>query len=116
MNIINYNTREIADELYNNSALTMEGLAEESIPDLIEWIKQYTAIKNENVYVIKGKDMDIIYGLTGSNAYPDDCTIISVKLEDMESPMAVAIPRFQIGARWYDDIVDNNARREAEKE
>ena len=25
----------------------------------------------------------------------------------------IAIPRFQIGGRWFNDIVDNNARREA---
>ena len=114
MEIIKYNTKEIADKLYNNSALTLEGLAEESIPDLLNWIKQFTEIKNETVYVIKGKDMDSIYGLTGDNAYPDDCTIVSVMLNDLENPLAVTGARFQIGARWYDDIVDNNARREAE--
>ena len=33
-------------------------------------------------------------------------------LLDMENSMAVVMPRFQIGARWFDDIVMNNAARE----
>ena len=94
------------------SALTMEGLAEESIPDFIEWIKEYTPMKSETAYIISGKTMNEVYCLTGDNAYPDDLTIVSIKLEDMEKPMAIIMPRFQIGARWFDDIVENNLRRE----
>lgn len=94
------------------SALTIEGLLEESIPDFIDWIKQYTPMKKEIAYVIKGETMNHVYNLTGNNAYPDDCTIVSIKLEDMENSMAVVIPRFNIGARWFDDIVMNNAARE----
>ena len=103
------------DELKNlESALTIEGLAEDSIPDFIEWIKEHTPMKNEIAYVIKGKTMNRMYGLTGKNAYPDDLTIVSIKLEDMENSMAVVVPRFEIGARWFDDIVINNAMRESE--
>ena len=49
------------------------------------------------------------YGLSGSNAYPEDCTIVSVT--DINQ-MAITIPRFEVGGRWFDDIVDNNTRRE----
>lgn len=28
--------------------------------------------------------------------------------------MRLAIPRFEVGGRWFDDVVDNNARREKE--
>ena len=94
------------------SALTMEGLAEDSISEFIDWVKQYTPMKSETAYVIKGKTMNDVYMLTGNNKYPDDCTIVSIKLEDMENSMAVVIPRFNIGARWFDDIVMNNAARE----
>lgn len=94
------------------SALTMEGLAEDSIPEFIDWVKQYTPMKSETAYIIKGKIMNDVYMLTGNNKYPDDCTIVSIKLEDMENSMAVVIPRFNIGARWFDDIVMNNAARE----
>lgn len=96
------------------SALTIEGLAEDSIPEFIDWVKQHTPMKNETAYIIKGKTMNSVYGLTGNNAYPDDCTIVSIKLEDMENFTAVVIPRFQIGARWFDDIVMNNAFREGD--
>lgn len=103
------------DELRNlGSALTIEGLTEDSIPDFINWVKEHTPMKNEIVYVIKGKTMNRVYGLTGKNAYPDDLTIVSIKLEDMENSMAVVAPRFEIGARWFDDIVMNNAMRESE--
>jgi hypothetical protein len=50
------------------------------------------------------------YGLTGNNAYPKHVNIVSVIDIDQ---MKVAIPRFSIGARWFDDIVDNNAHRES---
>lgn len=94
------------------SALTMEELAEDSISEFIDWVKQYTPMKSETAYIIKGKTMNDIYMLTGNNKYPDDCTIVSIKLEDMENSMAVVMPRFHIGARWFDDIVMNNAARE----
>ena len=97
------------------SALTLEGLAEESIPDFIEWVKEYTPMKSETAYIIKGRTMNDVYGLTGDNAYPDDCTIVSIRLEDMENSMKIVMPRFQIGARWFDDIVANNERRESSR-
>ena len=113
MEVIEYNTREVINEL--GSALTMEGLAEESYQELLDWVKQFTPLKTERVYVINGKDMNRIYNLTDDNAYQDDCHIVSIKLEDMENAFAVTIPRFQIGARWLDDVVSNNVRREMEK-
>lgn len=96
------------------SALTIEGLAEESIKDYIEWVKKYTPMVNETAYIIKGKTMNNVYALTGDNAYPDDLTLVAIKLEDMEDWTQVVMPRFQIGARWFDDIVMNNAARESE--
>ena len=115
MNIKTLTTALELKELEDNSALTIEGLAEESIPDLIEWIKQYTPLVREDVYVTKGKTMNAVYHLTGNNAYTDDLTLVSIKLDDMEHYETIVIPRFQIGGRWFDDIVDNNARREMEK-
>ena len=94
------------------SALTIEGLSEESIQDFIDWVKQYTPMKKEIAYVIKGKTMNRVYNLMGNNAYPNDCTIVSIKLEDMENSKAIIIPRFEIGGRWFDDIIDNNSMRE----
>ena len=114
MEIKTLTTKEELKKLEDDSALTIEGLAEESIPDLVNWVKQHTPLINENVYVVKGKTMNEIYGLTGNNAYPNDCTLVSIKLIDMENYNAIVLPRFEIGGRWFDDIVDNNMRRQEE--
>lgn len=52
------------------------------------------------------------YGLTKDNAYPKDLNIISIKLENIKNIFKVAVQRFNIGARWFNDIVDNNLERE----
>ena len=102
-------------ELYNDSALTLEGLDENSIPDFIEWIKKFTPLKKEDVYIIKGGIMNMAYNLTGTNAYANDLTIVCVKLSDMEDAMKIVLPRFEIGGRWFDDVVDNNKRHQEER-
>ena len=48
------------------------------------------------------------YGLTKDNAYPNDLNIVSIKLEDIKEVNRIVVPRFAIGARWFDDIVNNN--------
>lgn len=106
----NVTTKEQLDYLYNNSTFTIEGLVEESIPDLITWLEENTTFTmNEPVvYVTKGYVMNLAYDLVGDNAYDNDLTIISVIGIDL---MEIAIKRFSIGGRWFDDIVDNNANR-----
>jgi hypothetical protein len=64
------------------------------------------------VYVTKGSLANSEWHLTGDNAYPGDLNIVSIKLDDMEDFNKVVVPRFQIGARWMDDIYDNNVARE----
>lgn len=103
------------DELYNGSALTFVGLSsdEESIKGLVEWLKEHSEISNPlPIHIISGQTMNINYGLTGENRYEDDLTIISIKNGDIRNLGAIVIPRFEIGGRWFDDIVDNNATRE----
>lgn len=107
-------TKNDGDILDLESALTMEGLVEDSIPDFLDWIKEYTPLIKEEVYITKGNVMNDAFNLTEDNRYPDDCTIVSVKLDNMQNPGKIIIPRFQIGARWMDDIVNNNIRREKE--
>jgi hypothetical protein len=108
--IKNVTTKEQLNKLYSNSAFTIEGLAEESIPDLIEWLKDNTTFTSDNliVYVTSGKFMNENYLLSGDNAYPDELTIVSVIDIDL---IKIALKRFSVGGRWFDDIVDNNARR-----
>lgn len=109
-------TKEELSELYKESALTLEGLSSDSIPDFVNWLKELEAIKAENitVYVTKGSLMNSFYHLTGRNKYCDDLSLVSVKNSDIFTAKVV-IPRFSIGGRWFDDIVDNNNRREKEK-
>ncbi|MCR5414323.1 MAG: hypothetical protein K6F50_06310 [Kiritimatiellae bacterium] len=110
--------KEGLDALYKDSAFTIEGLAAnaENLKELADWVKRHTPFKTERAYVASGALMNRVYGLTGTNAYPeDDCTLVAIKLSDLEKPLALAVPRFEIGGRWFDDIVDNNRWREEEK-
>lgn len=116
MEIIRITTPEQFNMLYIDSALTIEGLAEESIPDFINWAAENAGLKEETAYLIKGEDMNNQYGLTGHNSYSDDLTIVSIMLKDMDNPMNIVLKRFDIGGRWFNDIVDNNLYREIAKE
>ena len=114
MNIINVTTKEQLDTLYNQSALTWEGLAsdEENLNAVKNWLKEHKAILHDDeptFYIITGEFMNEQYGLSGDNAYAEDLTLVSVT--DINQ-MAIVIPRFEVGGRWFDDIVDNNVRRE----
>ena len=55
--------------------------------------------------------MNNIYNLYDNNAYNKDLTIVSIIGIDL---MKIALKRFSVGGRWFDDIVDNNARRKEE--
>ena len=115
--IKNYVVNKIElDYLYGQSALTWEGMSadEENLQAISDWLREHGAAAFNMTpvfHIIAGKLMNEIYGLTGDNAYPDDLTLVSVTGIDQ---MKIAIPRFEVGGRWFDDIVDNNARREEE--
>ena len=104
-------TKKQLQKLYDNSAFTIEGLAEKSIPDLLDWLSKNTTFTTEEpvVFITKGDIMNMEYGLTGSYAYPEDLTIVSVIDIDQ---LKIALIRFSVGARWFDDIVDNNKNKE----
>ena len=105
------------EDLYEDSALTFEGLetSQENLNAVFNWLEEHTEVKTRTVYVITGKVMNNQYGLTRDNAYPNDLNIVCIKLSDMVSPLKITIPRFDVGGRWFDDVVDNNARRESQK-
>lgn len=99
--------------LYDSSALTIEGLALESIEELANWIDQHGGIKdNPEFFVIDGKTMNDEYGTD----YPDDLNVVCLPLDYVKSIPMLAIPRFSIGGRWFDDIVDNAQHRNEEEE
>lgn len=105
------------EDLYKDSALTIERLepSQKNLNAVFNWLEEHTEVKTRTAYVITGKIMNYQYGLTGDNAYPNDLNIVCIKLSDMVSPLKITIPRFDVGGRWFDDVVDNNARRESRK-
>lgn len=86
--------------LYNHSAMTWEGLREEDF----ELAMKECGTADTKGYLTKGAVMNEICNLTGDNAYPEDLNIFSI------------VPfkglAMLVGARWMDDIIDNNAYRE----
>ena len=93
-------TKEELKQLYDNWAMTWEGLREEDF----EIACQECGTPETIGYIIKGKTMNEICHLKGSNAYPDGLNIFAI-----HPYHGLAI---QYGARWMTDIIDNNARRQ----
>lgn len=103
-------------ELASASAFTIEGAG----GDLNEWMEGLNEemakvnIGNVNTfYTFKGKLMNDTYALTGKNKYDDTLTFLCFRLDGLDVGK-LAIFKMQFGARWLDDIVDNNLRREEE--
>ena len=114
---IDVDTKEGLDKLYNCSALTFIGLesTDENLEQLVNWIRKYSEISDPlNIYIIQGNVMNREYGLTESNAYKNDLSIVSIDLNDIKDVKKITIPRFEIGGRWFDDIVNNNMFRQEE--
>ena len=108
-------------ELKNGSAFTWEGLSglENDKEVILDDFKKANVLDDVEIfefYTWKGELMNQIYQLTGSNAYPEDLTFVSIPLSMFNNNIGkLALVKFQLGARWLDDIVDNNARRELGK-
>ena len=111
MNIIKCDKDDLKN-LYEGSAWTWEGLNadKENLNAVIKWFMANGApLKRHEFYVTTGKQMnEFCGGLTGDNAYPDDLTILSIELDNITNVETMFIKKFEVGARWFDDIVDNN--------
>lgn len=102
MKLVNVETKELLGELISAWAMTWEGLNESDFElAMKECCKEG---KDGTGYLIKGKVMNKLCRLTGSNAYPDDLNIFAIK--DFKG-LAMSV-----GARWLADIYQNNAMRE----
>lgn len=103
-------------ELEKGSALTWEGMNidEENLDAIVDGLKELTPnVKLPvNFYYVEGKEFNVMYCLTESNAYPDDLHILMIALDNWDGLGKLPMVKFQIGARWLDDIVDNNAIKE----
>lgn len=100
--------------LTDNSAFTIEGAG----GDLHEWcVGLNKLLAKENIgqvktfYTFTGKLMNDTYNLTRYNAYPDNFTFLCFMLDGLDIGK-LAIFKMTFGARWLDDIVDNNNARE----
>ena len=107
-------------ELENGSAFTWVGLSglendKETIVNCFKEEKVLADVETFEFYTWKGELMNQIYQLTGSNAYPEDLNFVSIPLNMFKNIGKLAMLKLQYGARWLDDIVDNNARRESEE-
>ena len=98
--IIKVEDAETLQYLYDNWAMTWEGLREEDF----ELAMNECGGKGVKGYVTSGAIMNKICHLSGDNAYPNDLNIFSI--------LPFKGLAMLVGARWMDDIIDNNARRE----
>lgn len=108
---------EDLDKLYDNSAFTFEGFRvdDENLTKLVNFLKENTdVILPIKIYRISGEMMNSKYGLTEDNAYPDDLNIVSLPLTNWKKLGNLPSYKIQMDARWFDDIVDNNAYRQEE--
>lgn len=109
MKVIKLTNEKELDELYRTSCFTWEGMSdeEENLAAIEEAIKENGYTEEECVfYTYKGKLMNEYYELNGDNAYLDDLTFVSIP------NFYNSIFKINYGARWFDDIVDNNRERE----
>jgi len=112
---INDNNREeMFNAAYKGSYYTIVGCGGE----LAEWTEGYTQMLEEGgigrpsrFITFKGADMNMHYGLTESNAYPEDLTCLMFPLDGLDGGR-LAMFKLQMRDRWFDDIVDNNRRRQ----
>lgn len=103
--------------LDETEAIVEEGLTEDSIQFFVNWVSDLAGTQNNVVivYKIKGAMLNEAWSLTGDNRYPDDLNIVAISFDQIALPGKLAIPRFNVGARWWSDILANNLRREQEK-
>lgn len=103
-------------KMYNGSYCTFEG-----VNDVKEWTDGITKmlaeqgmgqLVPEDFVNITGAEVNRELGLTGSNRYPDDLVILGFSLKHITNTGALTMWKFQMGARWFDDIVANSLDRE----
>lgn len=107
-------TDEFLDQFFNTSAFTFEGIDitnKKSNNQLEKALREAGYDKDEILtYWFTGDVMNSKYHLTGDNAYPDDLTFLVIpEFYNVQFKLLTQ-------ARWFDDIVQNNAYRQAEME
>lgn len=108
-------TPDDIDHLEKGSAFTWEGMLTDdaNLQSIVEFFKENTpSIKLPvKFYTWTGETMNNLYDLSGDIAYPNNLSFVSIPLDCWSSMGNLPIIKLQVGARWLDDIVDNNARK-----
>lgn len=85
--------------------------------DLQEWCKAFVKLLSERgisapkyFTSFTGEEMNSHYRLIGENKYLADLTFFAFPITDMEIG-SLALFKIKMGDRWFDDIVNNNKRR-----
>ena len=103
---------EFLDKFFNTSAFTFEGIdiTDKKGNKALEKSLRENGYDKEEVltYWFTGNVMNDKYHLTGDNRYPDDLTFLVIP------EFYNCMYKMLVGARWFDDIVQNNMEREME--
>lgn len=101
------------DRAYEESWYTIIGAG----GDLDEWKTGYTGMMQDaeigtpkEWICFTGKEMNEKYELEGNTRYSDDLTFLAFSLDGLNINK-LSIFKIQMGDHWFNDIVDNNARR-----
>lgn len=106
------NAEDYFPKFYEDSSLTFIGMVPKEADLYVDEMRKYTKVDDsKTMYLTTGYYMNLMYDLKGDNAYPEDLNILIIPLDAFEDVGKIAIPMRGIGGRWFDDIVDNNARR-----
>lgn len=101
-------------QFYDDWSITWEGMStdEKNLKDIKKAINEAGGKFNGHFHVIKGDFFNKAYGLTGRNAYPEDLSILVITTKDCPGRDKLIMWIRMCGARWYTDVIDNNARRQ----
>lgn len=114
MNINKCKEKDI-QKLYDEDAWTWEGMStdDDNLQSIVDWFKEEGCpLREKEFWVTTGAQMnEFCGGLTGSNAYPEDLNILSIELDNITNVNKLFMKKFEVGARWFSDIVDNNKMR-----
>ena len=107
-------TNELFLSAYRGSWYTITGCG----GDLDEWMTGYNKLLGEQGigtdpewHSFTGREYNEFFGTHGDNRYPDDLVFLCFPIDGLKVGK-LAMFKLMMGDRWFDDIVDNDLRRE----
>ena len=113
-------TEKQLKEVYEHSQSTIIGAGsnveetKEWIEGISKWMKENDFGEMTNIVIFKGKEVNNIWKLEGDNRFPDDLTFLSWSNDGIKNMNRYCLARFNLGIRWFDDIIDNSIRHQEE--